>query len=208
MKSIKQLLAGLLLTASAQAFANVMPVIEVYNPVTLPGASVDVTHSHYQQHFFASRSGILSAFGMFTVPEFTWLTNTVRIKIGGGDSWQTDGWTALINPRLDGTLVDLTPFNLHVNAGDKVIFDVGGGGTAFMVRHGLGALFSKNNNSIYPFLHEDRSLAFTTWMIPDAVVPDEPGPPKDLPVPGAGVLMLLGLAMLGIARGLSGRRMR
>jgi hypothetical protein len=167
-------------------------------------------HNHYQQNFTANHTGLMSGFGVFAGIGETFRTARVLIKVGGGDSWQTDGWSAVINPRLDGTPVDLTPFNLRANAGDNIVFDIGlSYGNAWMVVHGLGPLYTKNNNSDSPSLRStDRSLAFTTWMIPDAVVPDESTPPKALPAPGAGVLMLLGLAMLGLARGLSGFRTR
>jgi len=204
-KASQRWAAAVLMVACSQASAAVLPVVEVNNPVSWPGAAVDVTHSHYQQHFSATQAGLLSGFGIFTAPGFTWQTTSVKIKVGGGDNWQTDGWMAQITPRLDGSLVDLTRFNLHVNAGDDIVFDVGGGGSAFMVQHGLGPLYEKNNFSDFPFRQTDRSLAFTTWMIPDPAAPD---PGTDIPAPGAGVLTLLGLALLALARRLPARRVR
>ncbi len=197
--------AALLVAACTQSSAGVLPVVDVNNPVSWPGAAVDVSHSHYQQHFAATQSGLLSGFGIFTAPGYTWQTTSVKIKVGGGDRWQTDGWAAQITSRLDGTLVDLTGFNLHVNAGDDIVFDVGGGGSAFMVQHGMGPLYEKNNFSDFPLRQTDRSLAFTTWMIPDPVAPE---PTTDVAAPGAGILTLLGLAMLALARRLSAGRVR
>ena len=197
--------AALCAAACVQASAGVLPVVDVENPVSWPGAAVDVIHNHYQQHFSATQAGLLSGFGIFAAPGYTWQSTSVKIKLGGGDSWQTDGWAAQITPRLDGTLVDLTRFNLHVNAGDEIIFDVGGGGSAFMVQHGLGPLFEKNNFSDFPSRQTDRSLAFTTWMIPDPAMPD---PGTGVPAPGAGVLTLLGLALLALVRRCSSGRVR
>ncbi|WP_426318962.1 hypothetical protein [Pseudoduganella sp. R-43] len=201
----QRLAAALCAVACTQACAGVLPVVDVNNPVSWPGAAVDAIHSHYQQHFSATQTGLLSGLGIFTAPGYTWQTTSVKIKIGGGDSWQTDGWTAPFTSRLDGTLVDLTGFKLHVNAGDDIVFDVGGGGSAFMVQHGLGPLYEKNNFSDFPMRRTDRSLAFTTWMIPDPAATD---PASDVPAPGAGMLTLLGLAMLALARNLAARRVR
>ncbi|KQV54258.1 hypothetical protein [Duganella sp. Root336D2] len=202
-KISQQWAAALWLAACTQASAGVLPVVDVNNPVSWPGAAVDVIHNHYQQHFSATQSGLLSGFGIFAAPGYTWQRTSVKIKIGGGDHWQTDGWLAQITPSLDGSLVDLTGFALHVNAGDDIVFDVGGGGSAFMVQHGLGALYEKNNFSDFPSRQTGRSLAFTTWMIPDPAVPD---PTADVPAPGAGILTLLGLAMLALARRFPARR--
>lgn len=197
----KKILASILLAAGSHASAGVLPVIDVNNPVSWPGAGVDVTHYHYQQHFSAVHDGLLSGFGIFGFPGFGSQFASVKLKIGGGDSWQLDGWAALINPRLDGTPVDLTAYNLHVKAGDEIIFDVGDSVSAFMVQHGLGRLYFKNNNGGVPSWQTDRSLAFTTWVIPDAATP-----PATVPLPGAGSLMLLGLAMLAVVRRYCKRR--
>lgn len=205
-KVTQRLTAAFLLAVSTQASPSTLPVIDVNNPSGYPGSGVGLPGNHFQQSYSANHTGLLSGFGLYVgAPDGTHLYSTVSIKVGASDGWQTGGWNAMFAYRLDGKQVDLTPFNLHVKAGDNIIFDVGPyfsepAGSVWMTRVGLGQLYSKSNNSIYPFLHEDRSLAFTTWMIPDAVVPDEPTPSEDLPAPGAGVLMLLGLAMLGLAR--------
>jgi len=197
----RQLAAAVLLAASTQASAGLQPVIEINNPPALPGAGVGLPHTHYQQSFAASKDGLLSGFGIFGDRDATHLTATVLLKVGGGAGWQSGGWTAEIHPRLDGTLVDLSSFNLFVKAGDRIVFDVGqSSGSVWMMRHGLGELYSKPDNSAFPFLHEERSLAFTSWLVPGPVQPEEPDPPNAVPAPGAGVLMLLGLGMLGVAR--------
>lgn len=207
-KVSQRLAAALLLAASVEASAGVMPVVEVNNPVSWPGAGVALTRDHYQQSFSVSQDGLLSGFGIFGGSD-TSASATVSIKVGKAGGWQAGGWTAVIFPRLDGSLVDLTSFKLHVNAGDSVIFDVGqSSASVWMTRVGLGTLYSKNNNSDFPFLHVDRSLAFTTWMVPDVVTPVDPAPPTGVPAPGAGVLSLLGLAMLALARRLSASRLR
>lgn len=199
-KIFQRLAAAVLLATSVQASAGVLPVIEVNNPVSWPGAGAALTRDHYQQSFSVSQKGLLSGFGIFGGSD-TNLSATVSIKVGTADGWQTGGWTAVIFPRLDGSLVDLTSFNLQVNAGDSVIFDVGQStASVWMTRVGLGTLYSKNNNSDFPFHHVDRSLAFTTWMVPDIVTPIDPAPPAKVPAPGAGILTLLGLAMLAVAR--------
>jgi hypothetical protein len=199
-----------LLTASTCASAGVLPVLAVNNPVKWPGVGVGLPGSHYQQNFKAPLTGQLSGFGLFAAMGDTIAAVSVRFKVGGDGGWQTEGWTAQVVSLLNGRLEDLTPFNLHVNAGDNIVFDVGpwsGAGSLWLTGHDLGPIYSKSDNANDPYLFERNSVAFVTWMIPDAVS-NEPAPPKDLPVPGAGVLMALGLAMLGLARGLSGRRTR
>lgn len=202
----RQLTAAVLFAASTQASAGLQPVIEINNPPAQPGAGVGLPHTHYQQSFSASQDGFLSGFGIFGDRDATRISATVMLKVGGADGWQTGGWTAEIHPLLDGTLVDLSPFQLYVKKGDRIVFDVGqSSGSVWMMQHGLGPLYSKPDNSDFPFLHEVRSLAFTTWMVPGPMQPNEPSPPTAVPAPGAGVLMLLGLAMLGVARRAFGR---
>ena len=209
----KLLAAALLLAASAQAYSSVLPVIDINNPPGNPAVRVGLPFTHYQQSYAASHAGLLSGFGLYGSAADSMNSTyyaVVSIKVGGSQGWQTGGWMATFDYRLDGKLADLSTFKLQVNEGDSIFFDVGPypglpGGSVPITQVSLGKLYSKHNNEMFPFLHENRSLAFTTWMVPSPIVPDEP-PPHSVAAPGAGALMLLGLAVLGLARNYSRQR--
>ncbi len=214
MKAVYRLAGALTLAFAAPlASAGVASIVDIDNSQNNGGPGVYLQFNAYQQTFTAGHTGMLSGIAWNGSTAYPAL---VKMWIGGTyNTWLSSGWDFSFVAPTNGTMFDLTPYNIHLDAGDEVMFEIGHSyGYVGMLRHSIGPLFSSYNQDRNFQAVADRSLAFKTWMVSDPVVPPvDPGPNdppgKPVPEPGAGLLMALGLVLLGVARKLgngAGRR--
>ncbi|WP_256079164.1 PEP-CTERM sorting domain-containing protein [Massilia sp. YIM B04103] len=214
--SLLQILVATLIALTAgSSVATPIQVADVYNPyypygpVGNPyrGTSVGTLTNVFQQTYTAGKTGLLSGMAIYGERgAFGNYNNSLRIKIGNSSGWYSGPWDAELYAPLSGSIFDLTKYNLHINAGDLVTFELGNwDSVVYLVQHPLGALLKQYvprspSPTIYPpVAWNDWSVAFSTYVTTDPDVKPE-NPSTRIPEPSTISVMLLGMGLLACVR--------
>lgn len=222
LSSLLQILttAFVVLTA-VSALATPIQVVDIhspYSPYAPPGPNnpyrgvgSGTAYNIFQQTFTVGKSGLLSGMSIYGERgTFGSYTNQLKIKIGNANGWYSGSWDVELYAPTSGSMFDLTSYNLHINAGDLVTFELGHqsyyiNSGVYLVERPLVSLLnqrvSRGSTPIFypPTAWNNLSIAFSTYVTTDPDVKPE-NPSTRIPEPSTMSVMLLGMGLLAYVR--------
>ncbi|NVD98346.1 PEP-CTERM sorting domain-containing protein [Massilia sp. BJB1822] len=214
---LQVLVAAFIALTAGSSVAMPIQVVDVHSPFNpyapsgpdnpYRGAGTNTINSIYQQTFMAGKTGLLSGMAIYGGRgRFGSYLNQLRIKVGSANGWYSGPWDAELFAPTSGSIFDLTPYNLHINAGDLVMFELGHWGYGidsgiYLIQHPLVSLMNQQFSSGPPRTYyppatmNHLSIAFSTYVTTDPDVKPE-NPSTRIPEPSTISVMLLGMGLL------------
>lgn len=211
------LVAAFIALTAGSSVATPIQVVDIhspYNPYAPPGPNnpyrgvgSGTAYNIFQQTFTAGKSGLLSGMAIYGERgTFGSYMNQLKIKIGNANGWYSGSWDAELYAPTSGSMFDLASYNLHINAGDLVTFELGHqsyyiNSGVYLVERPLISLLnqrvSRGSTPVFypPTAWNNLSIAFSTYVTTDPDVKPE-NPSTRIPEPSTISVMLLGMGLL------------